>query len=88
MRSSPPPPTFAPRPARGTEYRFHLKVHVMKRSTKAPESRMWRASLIRKPRETLGTVWAPDREAAEAAAVGQFGLSDEQRKRLVLQEHL
>jgi hypothetical protein len=47
---------------------------------------MWRASLIRKRRETLGTVWAPGRESAEAAAVAQFGLNDEQRKRLVLQE--
>jgi hypothetical protein len=31
-------------------------------------------------------VQAPDERAAEAAAVTQFSLSDEQRKRLVVQE--
>jgi hypothetical protein len=29
---------------------------------------------------------APDREAAEAAAVEEFGLDDEQRRRLVVSE--
>jgi hypothetical protein len=32
----------------------------------------------------LGTVEAPDGRAAEAEAAGQFGLNDQQRKRLVL----
>jgi hypothetical protein len=41
----------------------------MKRTTKKPEPRTWRASLIRKRTEFLGHVEAPDREAAEAAAV-------------------
>jgi hypothetical protein len=36
--------------------------------------------------EFLGHVEAPDRSAAEAAAVEKFKLNDEQRKRLVLQE--
>jgi hypothetical protein len=40
-----------------------------------------RASLIRKRTEFLGHVEAPDREAAEAAAVEEFKLNDEQRKR-------
>jgi hypothetical protein len=31
-------------------------------------------------------ICAPDREAAEATAVAEFGLSEEQRKRLVIQE--
>jgi hypothetical protein len=57
----------------------------MKRPSKRPE-RMRRASLIRAKAERLGTVYAPDREAAEAAAVEQFKLNDEQRKRLVIQE--
>jgi hypothetical protein len=38
---------------------------AMKRPSKRPE-RMWRASLIRAKAERLGTVYAPDREAAEA----------------------
>jgi hypothetical protein len=32
----------------------------------------------------LGTVAAPDQESAEAAAVEAFGLSEDQRKRLLL----
>jgi hypothetical protein len=43
-------------------------------------------ALIRKRGELLGTVDAPDKEAAEAAAVEAFKLTDEQRKRLVVQE--
>jgi hypothetical protein len=58
----------------------------MKHPTKKPETRTWRAWLIRRRTEHLGRVEAPDREAAEAAAVEKFGLNDEQRKRLVLQE--
>jgi hypothetical protein len=34
----------------------------------------------------LGTVEAPDEKAAEAAAVEQFDLNEEQRKRLALRE--
>jgi hypothetical protein len=58
----------------------------MKRPTTKPEIRTWRASLIKQRAEFLGRVEAPDREAAEAAAVEKFRLTDEQRKRLVLQE--
>jgi hypothetical protein len=49
-------------------------------------SRSWRASLIRKRAQVLGEVQAPSREAAEAAAVREFNLTDEQRGRLVVQE--
>jgi hypothetical protein len=59
----------------------------MKRPSKKPD-RVWRVSLIRKRTEFIGRVWAPDREVAEAAAVETFKLNDEQRKRLVLQDHL
>jgi hypothetical protein len=58
----------------------------MKGPREEPEPRVWRASLIRKRTEFLGRVEAPDRNAAEAAAVEKFKLNDEQRKRLVLQE--
>jgi hypothetical protein len=34
----------------------------------------------------LGTVEAPNERAAEAAAVAEFDLSDEQQRRLVVQE--
>jgi hypothetical protein len=48
----------------------------------------WRASLIRKRGQILGTVEAPTREKAEAAAVREFNLSDDQRRRLVVQEYV
>jgi hypothetical protein len=48
--------------------------------------RRWRVSLIRKRAQVLGYVDAPSREVAEAAAVSAFSLTDEQRKRLVVQE--
>jgi hypothetical protein len=53
---------------------------------RAAASRSWRASLIRKKAQVLGEVQAPSREAAEAAAVREFNLTDEQRSRLVVQE--
>ena len=48
--------------------------------------RTWRVAIIRKRGEFLGTVEAVDQEAAEAAALKAFNLTDEQRKRLVVQE--
>jgi hypothetical protein len=43
-------------------------------------------SLIRKRGQYLETVEAPNEKAAEAAAVAEFDLSDDQRRRLVVQE--
>jgi hypothetical protein len=48
--------------------------------------RSCRVSLIRKRVQYLGFVTAPDPEAAKAAAVKQFKLSAEQRRRLLVQE--
>ena len=48
--------------------------------------RRWRVLLIRKRAQVIGYVDAPSREVAEAAAVSAFSLTDEQRKRLVVQE--
>ena len=46
--------------------------------------RRWRATLLRgRAQPPLGTE-PPDERAAEAAAAGQFGLTAEQRRRLVL----
>jgi hypothetical protein len=53
----------------------------------AAKLRSWRVSIIRKRGQYLGTVEAPNVKAAEAAAVAEFGLSDEQRRRLVVQVH-
>ena len=48
--------------------------------------RDWRIGLIRKRFERLGRVAAADRDAAEAEAVAEFKLTDEQRKRLLIEE--
>ena len=51
---------------------------------KAAKLRRWHAWLLRQRAKPLGTVEATDERTAEAAAAGQFGLSAEQRRRLVL----
>src|SRR5262249_48620769 len=55
-----------------------------KKPTAAAKLRSWRVSIIRKRGQYLGTVEAPDEKAAEAAAVAEFDLNDEQRPRLVV----
>jgi hypothetical protein len=61
----------------------------MKSARKRPAAaqlRSWRVSIIRRRGQYLGTVEAPNEKAAEAAAVADFNLTDEQRRRLVVQE--
>jgi hypothetical protein len=48
--------------------------------------RSWRVSILRQRAQFISTVKAPDARAAEAAAVKQFLLDDEQRKRLAVRE--
>jgi hypothetical protein len=48
--------------------------------------RRWRVLRIRKRAQVIGYVDAPSREVAEAAAVSAFSLTEDQRKRLVVQE--
>jgi hypothetical protein len=50
----------------------------------SPIPRRWAVRLIRKRAELLGVVYAPDEAAAIEAAVKEFGLTDQQRKRIVL----
>jgi hypothetical protein len=57
-----------------------------KKLSKAAKLRSWRVSIIRRRGQYLGTVEAHDVKAAEAAAVAEFDLNDEQRRRLVVQE--
>ena len=61
----------------------------MKAARKKPTAaklRSWRVSIIRKRGQYLGAVEAPNEKAAEAAAVAEFDLSDEQRRRLVVSD--
>jgi hypothetical protein len=49
--------------------------------------RSWRVSILRQRAYHLGVVRAPDRDAAEAAAVAAFDLDPDQRKRLAVREN-
>jgi hypothetical protein len=53
---------------------------------KAEKLRSWRVSILRARAQYLGDVLAPDEKAAEAAAVTEFKLDQEQRRRLVVRE--
>jgi hypothetical protein len=59
----------------------------MKSPKKKPTKlRNWRVAIMRARAHGLGIVAAPDQKAAEAEAVRGFGLSEEQRKRLLILE--
>jgi hypothetical protein len=49
-------------------------------------SRRWRVVLLRAKGEILGTVEAPDAEAAKAVAAIEFDLDEIQRNRIMVQE--
>ena len=53
---------------------------------KAADFRSWRVIIIRSKGEYLGSVEAPDRERAEAVAIKQFELDQDQRRRLLIRE--
>jgi hypothetical protein len=48
--------------------------------------RSWRVSILAPRAKHLDDVQAPDEKTAEAEAVAEFKLNDEQRKRVVVQE--
>jgi hypothetical protein len=59
----------------------------MKSPKKKPhgaKGRSWRVAILRSRAHNLGTVDAPDAKAAEAEAVKVFGLTKDQRKRLLI----
>ena len=61
----------------------------MKGARKKPASanlRSWRVIIIRSKGEYLGSVEALDRERAEAVAIKQFALDDDQRSRLLIRK--
>jgi hypothetical protein len=52
----------------------------------ADELRSWRVSILRERAQYLGVIEAPTQRAAQAVAISQFSLTEEQRRRLVLEE--
>jgi hypothetical protein len=51
-------------------------------------AKSWRVLIIRSRGEYLGSVEAPDRERAEAVAIKQFQLDQDQRGRLLILERI
>ena len=58
----------------------------MRPPSKSAKLRSWRVEILRNRSQYLGDVQAANERAAEAAAITQFNLSEEQRKRLVVRE--
>jgi hypothetical protein len=56
----------------------------MTRPPTPPPRRLWRVSIVRRRTEFLGHVEAPDKDAATAAAIDRFGISDDEREWLVV----
>jgi hypothetical protein len=56
----------------------------LKKKPIAENLRAWRASLRRSSVHLLGLVYAQDEKSAEAAAVAEFKISEDQRRRLVV----
>jgi hypothetical protein len=63
-----------------------IAAKTMKQRPTAAKLRSWRASIIRKRAQRLGVTDAADEEAAAAAAIPDFGLTEEQRRRLIIMQ--
>jgi hypothetical protein len=48
--------------------------------------RPWRVALMRSRTHYLGVVYAPDEKSAEAAAIAEYKIGEEQRRRLIVRE--
>jgi hypothetical protein len=57
-----------------------------KKKPTAAKLKAWRTSLMRSRNHLLGIVYAPDEKSAEAAAIAEFKISEDMRRRLVVRE--
>jgi hypothetical protein len=55
---------------------------------KPAKLRSWRVIIMRSRGEYLGSIEAPDRQTAEAAAIKLFDLDQDQRSRLLIRERV
>jgi hypothetical protein len=62
------------------------RTKIARKKPTAAKLRSWRVIIIRSKGEYLGSVEAPDRERAEAVAIKQFDLDQDQRSRLPIRE--
>jgi hypothetical protein len=58
----------------------------VQRPSKKTEIRPWRALLLKSRAQSLGVVYAADRKGAAAATIEEFALTEEQQKRLIIDE--
>jgi hypothetical protein len=58
----------------------------MRTPKKSPATKLrpWRASLMRARPHYLGVVYAPDEKSAEAAAVAEYKIGADMRRRLIV----
>jgi hypothetical protein len=59
---------------------------ISKKAPTGEKLRRWRVSILRARAQNLGTIEAPDRDAAKAEAVKLFELSYDERRRLFIWE--
>jgi hypothetical protein len=60
----------------------------MRAPKKKPDEKLrpWRVALMRSRTHYLGVVYAPDEKSAEAAAIAEFKIGEDQRRRLIVRE--
>ena len=70
------------RPARSS--RLASRHCTPKKKVAGEKLRVWRIALMRSRLHYLGVVYAPDERSAEAAAVAEFKIGGDQRRRLIV----
>ena len=63
---------------------FNLPCMRAPKKKAGEKPRSWRVALMRSRTHYLGVVYAPDEKAAEAAAIAEFKIGDEQRRRPIV----
>jgi hypothetical protein len=65
----------------------YLRGMPSKKKPTAAKLRAWRAALLRSRAHLLGIVYAPDEKAAEAAAIAEFKIAEDMRRRLIVRPY-
>ena len=55
-----------------------------KKKPTAEKLRPWRVAMMRARSQLLGVVYAPDEKSAEAAAIAEFKVPEDMRRRLIV----
>jgi hypothetical protein len=63
---------------------LYLRHAITQKEGHRRQAPSWRASLLRSRAHLLGIVYAPDEKAAEAAAIAEFKIGEDMRRRLVV----